>query len=99
MALSAESKGAYVARGKWIRGKLEGNSFNRFVNKVNGFYSRHQVSLEFVQIDVERAIKAEGGSNRRDNLGNQTIEIGKTGRGNTELLLADVVNGLIVNLE
>ena len=69
------------------------------MKKVNGFYSRDQVGLEFIQIDVERAVKAEGGSNRRDNLGNQAIEIGETGRNNAELLLADVVDSLIINLQ
>ena len=40
-------------------------------------YSRNQVSLELVEIDVQGSIKTKGRGNRGDNLGDQPIEIGE----------------------
>lgn len=60
--------------------------------------SRHKIGLEFVQINVERTVKTERRSDGRDNLSDETVKVRETGRNNTELLLADVVNSFIVNL-
>ena len=59
---------------------------------------RDQVGLELIQIDVQRAIETERRGDRGDNLSNETVQVGETGRSDTQPLLADVVNGLIVNL-
>ena len=55
-----------------------------------------QVSL--VQIDVERAVEPERSSDGRDNLSNQAVQIREAGGGDAETLLADIVNGLVINL-
>lgn len=60
---------------------------------------RNQVSLELVKIDVQRAIKTERGGDRGDNLSDQPVEVGEARRGDTEPLLADVVNSFVVNHE
>ena len=66
---------------------------------VRARYSRHKVGLEFVQIDVKRAIKAEGCRNRRHDLGNKAIQVREAGRRDTQALFADVVNSFIINLQ
>lgn len=62
-------------------------------------YSRHKIGLEFVQINIERTVKAERRSDGRDNLSNKTIKVRETGRNNTKLLLANVINGFVINLK
>lgn len=59
---------------------------------------RHQVGLELVQVDVQGAVETERGSDRRDNLSDETVQVGEAWRGDTETLLANVVDGLIVDL-
>jgi hypothetical protein len=61
--------------------------------------SRNKVSLELVQVDVEGAIKAEGRGDGRDNLRNQPVQVCKARLCDVEAILADVVNGFIVNLK
>ena len=63
-----------------------------------GYDSRHQVCLELVQIDVERAVEPERSSDGRDNLSNQAVQIREAGGGDAETLLANIVNGLVINL-
>ena len=58
----------------------------------------NQVGLELVEIDVQRAIESQGSSDRRNDLGDQPVQVRKTGRRDVEVLLADVVNGFVVNL-
>ena len=60
--------------------------------------SRDKVSLELVQVDVEGTIKAEGRSDGRDNLRNQSVQVCKARLHNTEAILADIVDSLVVNL-
>ena len=59
----------------------------------------HQVGLELVQVDVQGTVETEGGGDRRDDLGNQTVEVGEAWGGNSQVLLADVVDSLIVDHE
>ena len=54
--------------------------------------------MELVEIDVQRAIETEGSGDGRDNLGDKPVQVGEARGGNTEPLLADIVDGLIVNL-
>ena len=60
--------------------------------------SRNQVGLEFVEIDVEVTIETQGRGNRRHDLGDQAIEVGEAGRNDTEFLLAEVVDGFVIDL-
>ena len=59
---------------------------------------RNKVRLEFVQVDVEGAVETEGGSDGRDDLSNQPVQVGEARRRDVEPLLADVVDRFVVNL-
>ena len=58
-----------------------------------------QVGLELVQVDVQGTVKSEGGGDGRDDLGNQTVEVGKAGGGDPQVLLANVIDGLVIDHE
>ena len=58
----------------------------------------NQVGLELVQVDIERAGETKGSRDRRDNLRNETIQVGEARLRNTQVFLADVKDGLVVNL-
>jgi hypothetical protein len=57
---------------------------------------RDKVGLEFSDINVEGTIESEGGSQGRDDLGDQSVEVGVGGTLNVEVSAADVVHGLVV---
>ena len=57
---------------------------------------RHQVGLELGDVDVERAVKAQRGRQRRDDLRDQAVEVGVGGPLDVERAAADVVHGLVV---
>jgi len=59
----------------------------------------NQISLEFVQVDVQAAIETEGGSDTRHDLSDQPVEVGEAGGRNTKVLLADIVNCFVINHE
>lgn len=60
---------------------------------------RDKIRLEFIQIDIQRTSKAKRNCDRRDDLGDQSIQIGETRLGNPELLLADPEDRFVVNLK
>ena len=60
---------------------------------------RHQVGLEFVQVDVQRTIKSERGGDGRDDLGNQTVKVGEAWGADSQVLLADIIDSFVVNHE
>lgn len=51
-----------------------------------------EVGLELVQVDVERAVEAQRGGDRRDDLGDQAVEVGERGGRDAEVAAADVVD-------
>jgi len=55
-----------------------------------------QVSLEFSDIDVEGTIESQRGSQRRDSLGDQSVQVGVGWSLNVELSSADIVDSFIV---
>jgi hypothetical protein len=55
-----------------------------------------EVSLELSDIDVEGTVESEGGSERGDNLGNESVEVGVSGSLNVEVSSADVVDGFVI---
>ena len=59
----------------------------------------YQVGLELSQVDVEGAIKAEAGSNRADNLGNQAVKMLEAGARNVKVTTADIVHSLVIYQE
>ena len=56
----------------------------------------HQVGLEFSNIDVKGTVESEGGSERGDDLGNESVQVGVGGALNVEVAAADIVDGLVV---
>jgi hypothetical protein len=60
--------------------------------------SRNQVGLELIQVDVERTIETEGRGDGRNDLSDKPVQVGEAWRRDVQVLLADIVNGLIVNL-
>merc|ERR1719443_962162 len=56
----------------------------------------HQVGLELSDIDVEGTIESEGGSERGDNLSDESVQVGVGGSLNIEVSSADIVDGLVV---
>lgn len=61
-------------------------------------YSRNQVGLELVQIDVERTIESEGSGDGGNDLSNQPVQVGKTGGLDVQVLLANVIDSFVVDL-
>jgi len=60
---------------------------------------RHQVGLEFIQVDVESTIKSKARSDGTDYLGNQTVEMLIVRTRNVKVTTTDVVDCLVVNEE
>ena len=66
--------------------------------KILMVHSRHQVSLELVEINVEGAVETEGGGDGGHDLGDEAVEVGEGGGNNAQLLLANIVDSLVINL-
>ena len=60
---------------------------------------RHQVGLELIKVHIQGTIEAEGGSDGRDNLANDSVEVGVGRALNIQVATADVIDGLIVDHE
>jgi hypothetical protein len=56
----------------------------------------HKVGLEFSDIDVQSTIETEGSSQRRDDLSNQSVQVGVSWLLNIQRSSADIVDGFIV---
>ena len=56
----------------------------------------HQVGLELSNIDIEGTVESEGGSQRGDNLGNESVQVGVGWSLDIEVSSADIIDGLIV---
>jgi len=56
----------------------------------------HQVSLELVDIDVEGSRESQRSSEGRDQLGDQSVQIGESGLFNIQSGSANIIDGLIV---
>jgi hypothetical protein len=59
----------------------------------------HQVGLELGQVHVQGAIEAQRGGDGRDDLADQTVEVGVGRAINVQVTTADVVNSLVVYLK
>jgi len=57
---------------------------------------RDKVGLEFSDINVEGTVESEGGGEGRDDLGDQSVQVGVGGPLDVEVSTADVVHGLVV---
>ena len=56
----------------------------------------HQVGLELIDVDVQSTIESERHSQRRDDLRDQSVQVGVGGSLDVEVSSADVVDGLVV---
>jgi hypothetical protein len=56
----------------------------------------HQVGLEFGDIDVQGAVESQGGSQGRDDLSNQSVEVGVGGSLDIEVSSSDIVDCFVV---
>lgn len=79
-------------------GQKKRENQNKIVMRNLMDYSRYKVSLELVQVDVERSIEPQGRGDGGHNLRDETVEVAEARGDNTETLLADVVDCLVVNL-
>lgn len=61
-------------------------------------HSRDKVSLELVQIDVQASIETKGSSDARDDLGNDSVQVGESRGRDAEVFLADFVDSLVIDL-
>jgi hypothetical protein len=57
---------------------------------------RHQVSLEFSDIDVKGTIESQRGGQRGDNLSDESVQVSVSGSFDIQLSSADVVHGFVV---
>jgi len=55
-----------------------------------------QVGLEFSDINIQSTIESEGSSQRGDDLGNESVQVGVGGSFDVQLSSADVVDGFVV---
>lgn len=58
-----------------------------------------QVGLEFVQVDVQRAVKSQRRCDGADNLRDKSVEVIVTRTRNIQVAAANIVNCLIINQE
>jgi len=56
----------------------------------------HQIGLEFSDIHIQGTVESQRGSQRRDDLGHQSVEVGVGGSLDIQLSSADVVDGFVV---
>jgi len=60
---------------------------------------RNKVDLELVDIHVQRALETERGSEGRNNLGDQTVQVGVRGTSDVEVATANIVESLVIHEE
>ena len=63
----------------------------------NGFLRWHQFGLEFCNIDVKDTIESEVGSQGRNNLGNESVQVGVGWSLNIEISSTDIINGFVID--
>ena len=56
----------------------------------------HQVSLELSQVDVEGTVEPQRGSDRTNDLSDQSVQVGVGWSFNVQVASADIVDGFIV---
>jgi len=57
---------------------------------------RHKIGLEFGDIDVQSTIETEGGSEGRDDLSNESVQVGVGGSLDVQVSSADIVDSFVV---
>jgi hypothetical protein len=67
--------------------------------RAGGAEEEETHGLELVQVDIERSVETERGGDARNDLGNDPVKVLESGRLDSEVLAADVVDRLVVNEE
>jgi len=57
---------------------------------------RDQVSLELGNINVQSTVKSQGSGQRRDNLSDQSVQVGVSWSFDIQISSADVVQGFVI---
>ena len=57
----------------------------------------HQVGLELIEVNIQSPVKPEAGRDGGDDLGNEPVEVGVGGTLHSEVVLAEIVDGLVVH--
>jgi hypothetical protein len=55
-----------------------------------------KIGLEFSDINVQGSVESEGGSEGRDNLGDESVQVSVSGSFDVQLSSADIVDGFVV---
>ncbi len=84
--MGSEYEGSY----KPVRSTRKGYS-----ERVN---LRNQIGLELVQVHVKGSIETKRSGDRGYNLSNQSVQVCKAWGGDAKVLLADIVDGFIIDL-
>jgi hypothetical protein len=98
-------KGTHTLEGKilnletFVRAAVARNNGGEGDQGVMDTREGHQVGLKFSQVDVESTIETKTGSDRADNLSNQTVQMLIARAGDIQIATADVVDRLIINEE
>merc|ERR1712157_16255 len=58
---------------------------------------RDQVGLEFGQIDVQSTIESQRSGDRRDNLSDQSVQVGVSGSFNIQISSADIIDSFVID--
>jgi hypothetical protein len=82
-----------------VRAPLATNDGRIANQRVMNARVRDQISLELIQIHVQRPIKPQAARNRADDLRNQAIEVFIIRARDVEVAATDVVDGLVVDEE
>jgi len=56
----------------------------------------HQVGLELSYINVKGSVESEGGSQRGDDLSNESVQVGVGWSFNIEVSSADIIDGFVI---
>ena len=57
-----------------------------------------KISLELIEVDIEGAVEAKGGSDRRYDLRDETVQVIEAGLGNAQLCLANIEYSFVIDL-
>ena len=77
---------------------MTSRTFDSSIVRSENICLRYQISLKFVQIHVEASVETEGGRNTGDNLRDDTVQVREARRANAQVFLANLVDGLVINL-
>ena len=66
----------------------------RLLNIMTLVHKNYQVCLELIEVDIEGPVKPEAGRDGGDDLGYQSVQVGVGRSLNSQVVVAQIVNGL-----